>query len=230
MSQEVAPGRVTIPRLIWMPSVISLGITLLRLIGERQRWSYTWFNPTSLGILPSGTSWVIDVSWLALPFGAYFAWKLAAAGHAPESLFKAYFCVGSGLLVIIALFFLTPKVPVGFPYIFAFIWAGMAIAGIIQMYAWSELFNTLFAYALATRIPVLLLTILAMRGNWGTHYDFVRFGPAQATPLVPRIFWYAVFPQLVFWVAVAIFSGMLAGVVTFSVVRKRQPTRQAAGA
>jgi hypothetical protein len=214
-----------------MSSVISLGITSLRMIGERQYWSDTWFNSETLGMLPSGVSWVIDSSWLALPFGAYFAWKLAAAGHAPESLFRAFACVSSGLLIIlINHYLLIPNAPVGFPYIYVLLWAGMAVAGIIQMYAWSVLFNTLFAYGLATRIPVLLLTILAMRGNWGTHYDFVRFGPAQATPLVPRIFWYAVFPQLVFWVAFTIFLGMLAGVVTFSIVRKRQPTRQAAGA
>ena len=225
--QDANLKHIRIRRLIFIPSVISLSVTLLRLSGELRYWSETMFPTETTGILPSGMSWVIDSTWLALPFGAYFAWKLAAAGQVPDSLVKAYACVVSGLLILILWIFLTPKVPVGLPYIMVFVWAGMAIAGIIQMYAWSELFNILFAYALAARIPIVIVMILAMRGNWGTHFDFVVFGPAQAMALVPRILWYAVFPQLVFWTALTIFLGMLAGVVTLSIVRKYQPTRQA---
>lgn len=230
MRNDAAADRTTILRLIWIPSLISLGVTLLRLIGELLHWSGKWFSSETMGIKPSGVSWLIGITWLAIPFGAYFARKLAAAGQVPDSLGKAFICVGAGTLLIIAQFYWLPLVPVGFPYYLVFIWAGMAMVGIIQMYAWHELFNTLLAYALAARIPVVIIMILAMRGNWGTHYDFVGVPPAEQMPLVPRILWLAVFPQLIFWVAFTIFLGMLAGVVTLSIVRKRQPTRQAARA
>jgi hypothetical protein len=36
---------VSIPRLIMVPSLITLGITILRLIGELQHWSPSLFNP-----------------------------------------------------------------------------------------------------------------------------------------------------------------------------------------
>src|SRR5262245_54219478 len=112
MSKDAVADRPAILRLIWIPSVISLGVTLLRLIGELQYWSGRWFSSETMGIVPSGVSWLIGITWLALPFGAYFAWKLAAAGQVPGSLGKAFACVFSGLLVIIINhFFLIPNAP-----------------------------------------------------------------------------------------------------------------------
>src|SRR5262245_57926390 len=115
MNKDAAAERPAILRLIWIPSVISLGVTLLRLIGELRYWSGRWFSSETMGIVPSGVSWLIGITWLAIPFGAYFAWKLAAAGRVPDSLGKAFACVGGGLLVIlINYFFLNPNAPVGF--------------------------------------------------------------------------------------------------------------------
>ena len=41
----------------------------------------------------------------------------------------------------------------------------------IGILAWPALGRTLLAYGLAARIPVALLMLVAMLGNWGTHYD-----------------------------------------------------------
>ncbi len=34
----------SILRLIWIPAIISLGVTLLRLTGELRHWSERWFS------------------------------------------------------------------------------------------------------------------------------------------------------------------------------------------
>jgi hypothetical protein len=49
----------------------------------------------------------------------------------------------------------------------------------------------------------------AMRGGWGTHYDYVGMGAEFQMPLVPRFLWLAFFPQFVFWVGQTVIVGSL---------------------
>ena len=84
--------------MILIPSVIALAVTLLRLAGELRHWSEKWFSPATGGIEPSGLSWVIGITWLAIPFGIYFALKLAAAGLAPPRIGKS---VGYSILSLV---------------------------------------------------------------------------------------------------------------------------------
>ena len=44
----------------------------------------------------------------------------------------------------------------------------------LQYSGWPKLFNVLLAYGFASRIPVLIVMFLAMRGDWQTHYDAVQ--------------------------------------------------------
>jgi hypothetical protein len=81
--------------------------------------------------------------------------------------------------------------------------------------------RVLIAYALAARIPVLVVMYLAMSGNegagWGTHYDAVL--PALAKLTFARKYVYAaVVPQMTLgigWTVIlgAIFGGVVGGIV-----------------
>ena len=52
------------------------------------------------------------------------------------------------------------------------VFVAFSIVGLaIGILAWPALGRTLLAYGLAARIPVALLMLVAMLGNWGTHYD-----------------------------------------------------------
>jgi hypothetical protein len=51
-------------RVIFAPILITLAVTILRLIGEMRRWPAKWFSPETGGIVPSGVSWVIGITWL----------------------------------------------------------------------------------------------------------------------------------------------------------------------
>ena len=90
-------AQFSIWRLIWVPGVITLAVTLLRLVGELRHWSKTWFNPEQGGFLA-----VVGIVWLAPIFGIYFALKLSGTGQGPESVAHAvgHAVLGSILLVL----------------------------------------------------------------------------------------------------------------------------------
>ena len=46
---DTSGSRISITRLIIVPSVITLAVTVLRLVGELQHWSTRLFNPEAGG-------------------------------------------------------------------------------------------------------------------------------------------------------------------------------------
>jgi hypothetical protein len=204
-----------IPRMIALPALITLAVTILRLTGELRHWSPRWFSSETGGIQPSGVSWLFGITWLAAIFGAYFAVKLVRGGQGPRSLSKASFLAGSGV-VIFLLFrpvvqFVSTRLQVGFPEYLIAIWLLWVLAGILQYFGWPRLFKVLLAYAYAARIPVAIVMLFAMIGNWGTHYDYVGINiPLQG---VSRYLWLAFFPQLIAWVAFTVTLGTAAGIL-----------------
>ena len=75
-----------IGKLILVPAVITLAVTLLRLVGELQGWSPTLFNRGDKPFSPS----LVGIVWLVPVFGAWFGWKLTRAGSGPGSLGRAF--------------------------------------------------------------------------------------------------------------------------------------------
>jgi len=198
-------------RLIRGPSLIALGVTLLRLVGERGRWSDRWFSPETGGIIPHGMSWLFGITWLAIPFGAYFGLKLTRAGEGPRRPWRALAWPAVGVVLVLVGLRLVRRVPLPFPPILIVIWLVMALGAALAWVGWPALGRTLLAYGLASRLPVGLVMLFAMRGNWGTHYDYVGVPFAAQLAFWPRFFWLAFFPQLVFWVGFTILMGTLAG-------------------
>ena len=227
MSDVRSSSHVRIARLIFLPALLSLAVTILRLIGERQGWSSRWFSTETGGPIPSGMTWLVGITWLALPFGVYFAMRLAAAGRGPKRTAKAVGYAFTGMVILLLVYSLLPRLTIGFPQILIFIWLAMAIPAAIQLLGWPELFKTLLAYGLASRIPVVIVMFFAMHGNWGTHYDFVGMPEQFQMPLWPRFFWLAFFPQLVFWVAFTILMGSLTGSIAFALLGKRRVADEA---
>jgi hypothetical protein len=207
-------------KLVLIPAVITLAVTLLRLIGELRGWSPRWFSTETGGMIPSGVSWIVGVTWLVLPFGAYFAVRLARAGQGPQSIGRATVLAAAGIVFLLVyryILYLFP--PVGFPRVLILIWLCWAIAGGSQYFGWPALFKVLLCYGWAARIPVAIVMFFAMLGNWGTHYDYVGMPPQFSMNPVPRFLWLAFFPQLVAWVSYTIAVGTLAGVIALWIVR-----------
>lgn len=214
-----APHNQSIARLIFVPALITLAVTVLRLMGELLGWSNIFFNRG-----PGGPGSIIGITWLAPIFGIYFAIKLCDANEGPASAGRA---IASSLLALIPMFggaflafsgtFGLPGVIVGFALLIA--------AAIIPFRAWSKLAKVMFAYGLAARIPVAVLMFFAIRGQWGTHYDVLPPGfPADAGFWMTYIL-IGLIPQMTFWIVFTIVTGSLTGSITAAI---RQRGRQIA--
>jgi hypothetical protein len=198
-------------RLVLGPSLIALAVTLLRVAGELGHWSERWFSPETGGIIPRGTSWLFGITWLAAPFGAYFAIRLARAGEGTLRPWRALGWSAAGLVLVLAGLRLVWRLPIPFPPILILVWLVMIAGAALAWVGWPALGRTLLFYGLASRLPVVVVMFLAMRGNWGTHYDYVGLPFALALPFWPRFWWLAFFPQLVFWVGFTVLLGSVAG-------------------
>jgi hypothetical protein len=211
-------GKISVTRLIAVPAVITLAITLLRLAGELEHWGMPWF-----GNKPGGEAAVVGISWLPFIFGPYFAIKLARSGKGWRSGGRAWAFLGVAFAVLVAsvalLGFagskgLRPLEIVGF--------AGMLAAAFVPRTGWQTLGRTLLAYAFAARVPVLIVMFFAMRGNggagWGTHYD-ITGADLAGLPFAEKFLYNAFLPQMTLWIAWTVIIGTLAGLIAVAVTR-----------
>jgi hypothetical protein len=219
---EADSQSVSIARLILVPALISIAVTAFRLVGELQHWSNRWFSTDTGGIVPDGVSWVIGITWMAPLFGIYFAWRLATHQRGPTNAMRAVGCSIGGLVILILFrYLILPRINIGFPQILIFVWIAMAVPALLQAFGWPALFKTLLAYALAARGVVVIVMFFAMRGDWGTHYDYVGMPAEFQMPFWPRFIWLAFFPQLIFWVAFTILTGALTGTIAGVLIGRR---------
>jgi hypothetical protein len=202
------------------PFVISVAVTALRLTGELLGWSGDWFSKATGDIVPSGWTWLVGITWLPVLFGPWFAWKLRQAETVPSSGWKVLGLALAGLAFpLFGLRVLVPALSWPFPRFLIVVWAMMAAAAALQWCGWPALFRVQLAYALASRLVVVLVMLFAMWGSWGTHYDYVGMPAQFQMPPVPRFLWLAFFPQLVFWSAFTVVLGSVSAGVYLVVSR-----------
>jgi len=226
MTQPVSDSKVNITRLILIPSVITLAVTLLRLAGELQHWSPSLFNRDA-----GGPGSLIGITWLAPVFGIYFALKLSGAGIGPVRAGRAIIHGLLGIVVIVSVSILAYFLRIGYYMQLVTFCLVFATAAGIQYPVWPGLFKTLLAYGYAARIPVVVVMFFAMRGNWGTHYDAVPpESPAAMFLLWPKYFWLAFLPQMIAWVGFTIWAGSLFGSIATAIVHRRKLVGQEAQA
>jgi hypothetical protein len=204
------------------PALIALAVTLLRLAGELRGWSEVWFSRATGGLVPvSPLSWVVGITWLALPFGAWFAWRLGRSGVARPAAGRA---LGTAVLALVVLYGGTRLVTLlGLPFagFLLLIWTTGVVAAIVAWRAWPALGRALLAYGVLSRAVVALAMLLAMHGRWGTHYDYVDSPGVREMPFWTAYLMLAFVPQLVFWVAFTIVLGMLGGALVVAARGRR---------
>lgn len=225
MTETSSNGGLSTAQLITVPALITLGVTLLRLVGELQHWPTVLFNRTA-----GGGGSIIGITWLAFVFGVYFALKLWAAGKGPASAGRTigYALVGV-VLVIGGAFLVAPAeaTHISFP--------GKELLGLVLMLggaaipflSWSAISKVLVAYGYAARIPVLIIMYFSIKGNWDTHYSLGPPG-VEFPSFWSKFIQIAVLPQMIFWIAFTIVAGSLAGGITIAISRRRRPTAEQA--
>jgi len=206
---------VSMGRLIAIPALITLGGTILRLVGELRHWPSPWFN-TAAG----GGGAIVGISWLPIFFGPYFAVKLAKAGSGPAKAGKSVGFAFLGLAVLFVAMFWARSMHLSYWLLVPFLM--MLVAAFIPGAGWKALGNALIAYAFAARIPVLVVAFFALSGNggqgWGTHYDAVM--PAFAHASLAKKFLYEAFvPQMTLWIGWTVALGAVFGTVVSAAMR-----------
>jgi hypothetical protein len=209
-----------------IPAVITLGITILRLVGELEHWPKLLFNPAAGGRLA-----IVGISWLPIIFGPYFALKLAGAGDRPSSVGKAIGLAFAGLVLIVLGGVVAGVTASQHPNLMLLGFLIMLVAAFIPGIGWHSLGNTLLAYAFAARIPVLIVMYLALAGNggqgWGTHYDAVDPRLAHAS-LAKKFVYEAFMPQMTLWIGWTVVVGSIFGVIAIAIARRERQVAPAA--
>jgi hypothetical protein len=208
--------RQSIRQLILVPSLITLVVTILRLAGELAHWPQKYFN-TEVG----GGGAIVGITWLAPIFGAYFASRLVRAGAGPRSWWRALGYAALGAVVMVEGGQLGRRIPSisGFQGRLLYIWAVLALAGLVTLPGWPALFKVQLAYSYAARIPVVLVMFLAFQQGWVTHYSAAPSDTPPGMALIPKFLWLGFFPQLILWVGFTMVSGMLLGSIVALVAR-----------
>lgn len=219
---------VSIARLIIVPALITLVVTVVRLIGELQHWGKPW-----VGNEAGGGAALIGISWLPIIFGPYFAWKLAGAGDGPASNGKAIGFAFLGLAVLVLSGVGTPLTlrDHKMTYFTLIPFLLMLVAAFIPRIGWRPFGNTLLVYAVAARVPVLVVMYIAMSANggqgWGTHYDAVDPTFAHLS-LLRKWLYEALVPQATLWIGWTVCLGSIFGTIVAALTGKTKRVAQAA--
>jgi hypothetical protein len=200
-------------KLILVPAVITLAVSLLRLLGELMHWSTRLFNPAA-----GGGGAIVGIAWLVLLFGIYFALKLAAAGERPAGVGPAigYPLLGFALVPAAGFAAAALGAPRGSAPLLGVIVVASIVGAFVAFRGWPALGRTLLAYGLAARIPVIVIMLFAILGNWGTHYDVGPSATAMMGP-IPKWLLIGVVPQLTIWIWFTIAVGALVGGITLAI-------------
>lgn len=195
-------------KLVKVPAIITLAVSLIRLVGELAGASDFLFSTE-----PGGGGSPIGITWLVLIFGFYFGWRLGRDGRAPEVPGRVMITYLVGI-VVVALLFITlvgePREgePVSTTGIMITMAAGW-IFSLVTLFSWSGLTRALFVYGLAARIPVIMITLLAVAFGWGTHH--VKLAPGSPEMEGAELALYASLPQIGFWIPFTVLVGGLFG-------------------
>jgi hypothetical protein len=217
----------SITSLITIPALITLGITILRVVGELEHWPKPWFSAAA-----GGGGAIVGISWLPIIFGPYFAWKLAGAGEGPSSVGKAIGLALAGFVVVVAGGVIAGIAATKQSFNLAGVgFLVILVAGFIARLGWRTLGNVLFAYAFAARIPVLIVMFIAMSANggqgWGTHYDVVPPN-FHSMAFAVKFLYFALVPQMTLWIGFTVVVGSIFGAIAAVLNRRGKPAVAAA--
>jgi hypothetical protein len=198
-------GPKILPLVLW-PALLTLALTVLRLVGELRGWSPEYFSR-----LPGGGLSPLGITWLAPLVGLYFGWRLGRAGvPSPHPIVSAGLPLLSalGAALVAALVGRLARTTWTANFV---VWAvASVVVAAVAFAAWPALGRVLLAYAYAARVPVAIVMALAIWRSWGTHYDLPPPGfPAMAR--AKRWLWTGLLPQTTIWVAWTMATGAILG-------------------
>lgn len=207
-------SRVTARRLVWVPAIITLAVTLLRLVGEIRDWDRELFSRE-----PGGNGAIIGIVWLVPIFGAYFGYRLARGGRGPRQKVMALLAHVAASALLVGAGWATFHFEVEFPAAGYYVSGAAWVCALIPLLVWPALFFTNLLYGLLARIPVVVITYLAVYQKWGTHYE--KLGPENLDLPADEKALFLSMAQLGLWVGFTIVAGGLFGCLASLFTTKR---------
>ena len=212
--------------LVLVPALVTLVVTILRLVGELQGWNQMLFNNGLPG--PKTPPALFGIVALVPIFGAWFGWRLRRGTGGPAHAGKAALLFAAGMGLLIGLFMAAtavglvvmptaeaPGVPNGMLWVLGIV----ILSSLVAFVAWPRLVSTLFVYAVLARIPVIVITFLAVEKGWDTHYT--KLPPEFALPAGESKAMFLSIPQCTFWIAFTMLVGGLFGCLGASLARRK---------
>ncbi|MCA8975371.1 MAG: hypothetical protein KDC98_11670 [Planctomycetes bacterium] len=198
--------------LVLVPAVISLLVTVLRVVGELNGWSVTLVGTRRGG----GEGGLLAIVWLIPVFGLWFGLRLQRGGAGGERPGRALLLgVAAFALLVAGMAGLTaaglivfpneeqPTEPRGAPYMLA----ALVAATIVSFVAWRRAAFVLLIYAALARLPVIVVTWLAVARGWDTHYG--KTAPGFVAPPEGELLVNLLMPQITFWPAITVILGTI---------------------
>lgn len=208
-------------KLILIPALITLAVTLLRLAGELMHWSPKWFNPAQ-----GGGGAIVGIVWLVPVFGVYFALRLTRSGQGPARAARAIGYALLGSAIFVGGFLLFQKYIQNLSGL-VLMWTLATLSALMQRAAWRPLFGVLLAYGYLARIPVAIIMFFATWLHWETHYSGLAM-PETELNWATQFFLFGFVPQLVWWVGFTVVAGTLFGSITAAIALRRKAISQTA--
>jgi hypothetical protein len=202
-------------KLVLWPAVVTLAITVLRLTGELLDGPPALFN-RSVG----GRGALVGIVWLIPVFSAFFGYRLASQADRLPSLGRALGWDLAALAVLASFLALGFSRPTASASQLLAIGVGSWAAIAVAWRGWPPLVATLLRYGFLARVPVTIVILLGILGNWKTHYD----SPPPGLPAMGAVAtWVAigVIPQLSLWIAVTVVLGLMVAAPAAVLARTR---------
>lgn len=187
--------------LVAVAAVLTLLVTVTRLVGEMQGW-----NPALFGTAAGGAGTLVGISWLVPLFGLWFGWRLRRTGadvrwgRAAVLYLLGVGVFAGGVFGSVQLGWLKfptvehPGEAEGMRYFLG----TMLVAALVGLVAWPRLSIVLLVYGLLARIPVVAVTWLAVHNKWDTHY--AKLGPGLTASSLDDAFYKLSLAQVTFWI------------------------------
>ena len=202
--------RPSITSLVLIPAILTLVVTVLRLVGELNQWDTMWVGRPKAG----GDGALLGISWLMFIFGFWFGLRLQRSGNGVanpnKTLLLAAVAVAAPFATLaicqsLDLVFIPSAETPGEMRGMGYFLGALGLGCLLALAAWPRVALTLLVYGLLARIPVVVVTWLAVHYEWNTHHTKV---PAEFNlPADADTMSFLLMPQLTFWPMLTIIFG-----------------------
>jgi len=191
-----------------LAGAVTLAVTLLRLTLE-----LTGHVPHE-GMEGGGGGYAIGISWLIFVFGGVMGWRLQRQGLGPGRPGRT---LGLAVLITIlailpaALWFSRFEIALdAFPAVIFISSAGWITGTVLMFRLWPGLARLTLVYGVLARLPVVVITSIAVPMEWGTHYE--KAGPGAGLDLSTGEALFGLnYAQVFLWIPATVVLGCTVG-------------------